>query len=575
MEFHSNTFFRREIVKIFRRLLFFFTCSVCSLFLFSELYSGLILYNSNYRVADLNYVPDVSKSLHPKIDGSLAKIINSYNYGNRTTPLLELKFRESIIEDGLVSVVIETEVCSGINGFLLDRNPLKHSIQMLGGNVIAVSDNFIEAQVPLSQLFTLADFHSIRYIHSPLIPEPHAYISEGVELIGAGIWKNLSPYRISNREVKVAILDSGFNGYESLRGSELPNDVVVKSFRPDNDINAYQIHGTACAEIIHDIAPDAKLYLVNYSGIASMRNAVEYLIDEGIDIISYSMGWFNAGAGNGTGPICEIVRKATDKGILWVCSSGDSAEDHWEGYYRDSDADDWLNFSGTDEILQFYVPSNTIVTAYLNWNDWGEWNGNFYGGSSQDFDLYLYYWTGNQWQFVDKSENLQSGSQWPVEAIDGWWSTRHAWWGISIRKSNASRNCKHELFIKGNSLPIEYNIPGGSLGIPADDPTAIATGASDCSNDSLHSYSSQGPTSDLRVKPDFCAPSGVTTATYGEKSFFGTSASAPHLAGALALILTKTGYSPEQAVRLIKARALDLGDPGKDCKYGEGRIDLR
>ena len=62
-------------------------------------------------------------------------------------------------------------------------------------------------------------------------------------------------------------MDFGFEGYEDLLGTELPEKVTVKSFRGDGDITGGgEIHGTGCAEIVHDVAPDAELYLVNYDG---------------------------------------------------------------------------------------------------------------------------------------------------------------------------------------------------------------------------------------------------------------------------------------------------------------------
>jgi hypothetical protein len=54
----------------------------------------------------------------------------------------------------------------------------------------------------------------------------------------------------------------------------------------------------------------------------------------------------------------------------------------------------------------------------------------------------------------------------------------------------------------------------------------------------VESFSSRGPTQDGRAKPEIGAPDGVTSAAYGTVgviSFTGTSAAAPHVAGAAAL----------------------------------------
>ena len=53
----------------------------------------------------------------------------------------------------------------------------------------------------------------------------------------------------------------------------------------------------------------------------------------------------------------------------------------------------------------------------------------------------------------------------------------------------------------------------------------------------------------------------------------GTSMAAPHVAGALA-VLVGTGLDPQQAVDTLLATATDLGPPGRDEIFGSGRIDV-
>ncbi len=53
----------------------------------------------------------------------------------------------------------------------------------------------------------------------------------------------------------------------------------------------------------------------------------------------------------------------------------------------------------------------------------------------------------------------------------------------------------------------------------------------------------------------------------------GTSMAAPHVAGAIAVLLGQ-GLSPPQAVDRLLSTATDLGPPGRDPAFGVGRIDL-
>ena len=82
------------------------------------------------------------------------------------------------------------------------------------------------------------------------------------------------------------------------------------------------------------------------------------------------------------------------------------------------------------------------------------------------------------------------------------------------------------------------------------------------------------------IKPDVAAPGlGTTSLTWNNNtgySFFGgTSAAAPHVGGAYCLL---RGAYPlltvEDLSRVIQLSAVDLGDPGKDNRYGAGRIDV-
>jgi subtilisin family serine protease len=53
----------------------------------------------------------------------------------------------------------------------------------------------------------------------------------------------------------------------------------------------------------------------------------------------------------------------------------------------------------------------------------------------------------------------------------------------------------------------------------------------------------------------------------------GTSMAAPHVAGALAVLLSR-GLTPLDAVERLLGTAVDLGPRGRDATFGEGRIDL-
>jgi subtilisin family serine protease len=135
------------------------------------------------------------------------------------------------------------------------------------------------------------------------------------------------------------------------------------------------------------------------------------------------------------------------------------------------------------------------------------------------------------------------------------------------------------VFAAGNSGPN----PSTSVS-PANNPEAIAAGALD---QSLHitSFSSRGPSAcDGNIFPEFVVPgaqirtSDLTSGGIFPNSYAivsGTSVAAPHVAGAMALILDAFPHLtlPELEFALQQS-ALDLGTTGPDNDYGYGLIDV-
>ena len=517
--------------------------------------------------------PDLYK--HPKIDSTICNLI----YVFRTQGFAAMKQMADQLHIDFVGDLLRLTVVGpsekAVSTASRAAAGLTPRIVSLGGQVETSYRNDVQSLLPVDAILRLADEASVLRIRLPLKPRTCAITSEGVYKTGADAWQRLNPFH-NAKAVKVAILDLGFTGYQSLLGTELPASVTPRSFRSDGRMDT-NVHGTACAEIVHDMAPDAQLYLVNFDTDTEQHQAVNWIIAQGVDVISYSIGWTNAGDGKGTGPITEDVKKAANAGITWCSAAGNDALDHWEGTFSDVNSNGYHNFPDSDEYLQFTLPPQETAWVSLNWDDWGVWNGSDYSGSANDYDLLLYVKSGASWSYLWDSANIQNGADsWPTEE-SGVYNNSGATVTIAVRilKYSATRNCKMEIFVWGANSPIEYDVPAGSLTIPADSPYCVALGASDVTTDAYHTYSGRGPTHDGRIKPDFAAPSGTSGATYGDHNFYGTSASTPHMAGAFALLKGKTPYSLAQVLDLIIARALDLGDPGQDNKFGKGRLKLK
>ena len=445
------------------------------------------------------------------------------------------------------------------------------SLAALGGRVLAQSKSLMRVAVPASSLLAVSEMPGVRFVRKPYRPQAQV-LSEGIFSIGvpdnyfAGV---------RGQGVKVAIIDEGFKGAHP---DSLPGDMPARwrylDYTGEGIYAGDSVHGTACAEIIYDIAPEAELYLYKVGDLVDLENAKDRCIRNGIDIINHSMGWFGYGIGDGRGRACDIVNDAADKGILWVNSAGNDAQSHYYGFWSDYDSDDWQNFSNEDEVLAFEAEKGDEIRIFLTWNDWPI--------SQQDYDLYLDFVNSfGDLEPVAQSIDYQGGfsGNIPVESIEIK-ADRSGEYGISVRSEDA-RPRRLKIWSLNHDFE-EYSVAENSIGSPADARGAMSVGAVHYDYYDLGriaDYSSRGPTTDGRFKPELVAPSRVSTVSYGESEFFygytGTSAAAPHVAGAAALIKSANpSYSREDLWNALVEATVDVGTRGQDNTYGHGKLVL-
>ena len=441
------------------------------------------------------------------------------------------------------------------------------SLAELGGRVLAQSKSLMRVSVPSLSLLEVSELPGVRFVRRP--HRPHAQQetwSEGGWSIKA--YENAyDNHYVTGQGVKVAIIDGGFKEANELSG-DMPTRWRYRDYTGEGIYAGDSVHGTACAEIVHDVAPEAELTLLKTDDLVDLENAKDLCIREGIDIINHSIGWFGTGIGDGRGEACDIVNDAADNGILWVNSAGNNAKSHYDGFWFDSDDDGWHNFSGDDEVIAFETEKGDEIRIFLTWNDWPS--------SRENYDLYLRF----DGEFVAESTDRQniSGGE-PVEYIE-YKVERSGEYGIVVRNEDA-RPRRLKIWSLNHDFE-EFAVAKNSIGSPADARGAMSVGAVHFDVYNLGwiaDYSSRGPTTDGRFKPELVAPSGVSTASYGESEFFygytGTSAAAPHVAGAAALIKSANpSYSRTQLWNALVAAAVDIGPRGRDNDSGYGKLVL-
>jgi len=535
-----------------------------------------------------DFVTGARAPSNPKLDSTMAGLAAAAK--DSVTEALTLAQSQSLrLSSNRVHVQIVTDA-SGLDNTIA-------AVAEAGGEVTGVGndDTLVQGWLPVEALETVAAEDNVFLIRRPaevvLFEDLSAGNSttEGLAVINGPAWHGAG---YTGAGIKVGVIDGGFEGYTGLLGTDLPASVTVRNFvdgENDGDIeddgdSSTENHGLACAEIIHDIAPGATLYLAKISTNLDLQEAVTWLKDtHGVDVISTSLGWYNLTPGDGTGEFADLVEDARDAGILWVTAASNDREAHWGGLYADSDSDGYHEFNGK-EINCFGPGTGGCYNinpgfgfmAALRWNDWTNVN--------QDYDMHLVQWTGSGWSIIASSTNTQNGSpgQTPTEFAIGLTSGTATAYGIVIERISSSQTVNFELFAPKFLRPDEI-LHARSLSNLADAPDAMTVAALDVTSPyPQESYSSEGPTNGPGgaetggfTKPDISGYANVSTESYGAGGFNGTSAATPHVAGAAALVLSAyPSYTPAQVQSFLEGRAIDKGSSGMDTLYGYGRLYL-
>ncbi len=493
----------------------------------------------------------------PKIDSVLEQIFKLAEQGQaQAAAQAASQFRVPV--SGNTAIVI-FQVPESVSRDPAAQDLLKKQVALGGGQVIATSKYAWKVQVPMNlgrlRASLAAAGSVVQFVRPPLVPQT-LVVSEGVALTGASNYHSMG---FRGQGVKIAVIDLGFAGLSAAQSrGELPGGIQTFDYT-GTGIESGTNHGTAVAEIIYDMAPQAQLILMKVGDEVDLENAKEEAIRQGAKIINHSVGWFNTNFYDGTGIVNNIVADARSRGVLWVNAAGNYARRHWQGTFRDTNFNKWHEFSGGDESLSITVNAGDQIGVFLTWNDWPQ--------SANDYDLYLFNNNGTQ---VAASQRIQSGTEPPIESLF-YQSFIPGTFHIQIKADGNPAPRTFSLFSLNHDL--EYAVPSNSIIAPGDSPNALTVGAVNRQNwttGPIAPYSSQGPTNAGLSKPDIVGPDRVSTFTYTE--FPGTSAAAPHVAGAAALLLSENpNLTAGQLEARLKSDAIPMGSP---LQFGSGRLNL-
>jgi subtilisin family serine protease len=460
-------------------------------------------------------------------------------------------------------------------GLGADALPLER-LRALGAHVEARSRSFVRISGSPAVLRRVAELEGIRVLRFPLKPVPvlgsGPTLSEAVALTGAGA---LQTSGFTGAGVKVAVVDAGFMHLADAETiGEIPASAIAVDFT-GHGIESGTAHGTAVTEEVADVAPGAQLYVIAFSDELGLENAADYLRDNGIRIANLSINFFGTSYYDDSGPINDIINHSHDvDGVLWAVAAGNWAFRHWRGPWVDVDGDRFLEFTPGNERLNVVSELDDVCWT-LNWNQYPD----HYAGTLTDLDLFVYSHTGAMVGMGGQVRQVPGVL--PVEQVCYTRNASQEPYQIAVRRiSGPTAGLDLTLVGSGAAVDTSQGVAAWSILDPSDAHGAFTVGAIDQANwtqappgPPLENFSSVGPTTDGRRKPDIVAPDRTQTFYYG--AAVGTSFASPVVAGAAALLTQQAPGIPANQLRAaLVARAHDVGDPGLDVQFGWGELAL-
>ena len=336
-------------------------------------------------------------------------------------------------------------------------------------------------------------------------------------------------------------------------------------------------HGVAVVEIIKDMAPDAQIYIGTARTLNDYRLLIDWFAAQGVTVLSRSLSSGYDGPGDGRSALNDLAAYANSRGITWVNSGGNAGRLR---YYRQPArlVGNRVAFgpAGSTTFLPF---NGCVALNGVRWaNDW-----DLPPAQRTDYDIYL--WDAPRGNpaagrvVASSTANQRTGSV-PIEFFNGDICPGSSLRALYLEVRHVAGDVTNdviEILDAGQGMAAFTQAAYSASSSIADSRLdgVLAVGAIDPpGNGAIAAYSSNGPTNDGRLAPDVSAAAGVFSSVYGE-GFSGTSASAPVVAGGVALLAAAgLANDPGSLGNLVRQLTVDRGAPGPDQQFGHGEFTL-
>ena len=501
-----------------------------------------------------------------------------------------------------VSGLTQVDIGANVSDDLLNQ------IAALGGAVAfsSAQDQMILATMPLTALETLAANPDVVHIAPAAQGRTNVGALTSQGYISHRANQVLSTLGKDGTGVKVGVLSDSVQALAALIASgDLPADTFVVPGQGGTATGASE--GTAMMEIVHDLAPGARLFFATaLNGVANFANNIRTLrFVYGCDIIVDDFTYFNEGVFQ-DGPIARAVNDVVADGALYFSSAANSGNltsgtsGTWEGDFNPGGASGaplpagyTLHVFSGAQTFDVLTGGTTFIST--KWSD-------PLGGSTNDYDMFVLNAAGTS--VTCAATGLQNGTQDPYE-----FCSRSAGFAVGSRiviaqKAGAAQRALHLdterglLSIGTSGATFGHNAGLNTVSTAATYWNSARTGTKPFVGGAANPtevFSSDGPRrifydpagnpitlnnvlfgtngGALLIKPDVTAADGASSKTPGFLPFFGTSAAAPHAAAVAALIKSvRPGYTNAQILNAMTQTALDIRAAGVDRDSGYGIV---
>ena len=426
-------------------------------------------------------------------------------------------------------------------------------------------------------------------------------------------------FNLGGQGIKIGVISDSYN---TLANNPAGNDVIngdlpgignINNPNPVHVLKEYPYgrrsdEGRAMMQIAYDVAPKSTFaFRTGFLTAGDFAQGIRELGADNCNVIVDDITYITEPFFK-SGVVESAINEVTAAGISYVTAAGNFGNKSYESVFNPVAAPAGLPgkahlFSGTD-ILQSDSVKGTalspgVYTIVLQWVDDIYSLGGTQTGTQNDLDIYLASNDGNSLYGVNR-DNLGRD---PIEVLSFTITSDTV---VNILVVNASATSttnfanlrfKYVVF-RGNLKINEYQQGSSTIVGQGNTDAAITVGAALYANTPAYgvnsptvaSFSSIGGTlvnNVVKNKPDLVGPNGVNTSVNfgsidydgdGLPNFFGTSAAAPHVAGAVALLLEakrkfySQGMTSAEVKSLFVNTAIDMYGAGFDFKSGFGFI---